>query len=136
MTVHKYINKELKLYSISRRKKPNYKHGTAHRDFDNKLNQNFVASEINRKWCTDFIYLYLTDGSAKDNCTIIDLHGKSVIASITDHQITADLAIRTLQKAIDSQEGIDLTRLMFHSDQGNQYTSKEFTDFCKTKGCP
>ncbi len=37
------------------------------------------------------------------NCTIIDLHDRSVIASITDRHITSDLAIRTLQKALDSQ---------------------------------
>lgn len=36
-------------------------------------------------------------------CTIIDLHNRSVIASITDRHIASVLAIRTLQKALDSQ---------------------------------
>ena len=40
-------------------------------------------------------------------------------ASITDHNITVELAQCTLQKAIESQSGIDLTKPLIHSDQGN-----------------
>ena len=58
----------------------------------------------------------------------------SLIASITDRHITTDLAKRTLQKAIDSQSGLDTSNLILHSDQGSQYTSKEFTDYCNTVG--
>lgn len=134
LTVHKYMNTEMQLFSISRKKKPTYEHGVAHKVYENKLNQNFRADEINQKWCTDFTYLFLTDGSKRYNCTIIDLHDRSVIASITDRNITADLAKRTLEKAIHSQPGIDLSKLLVHSDQGSQYTSKEFTEFCEDLG--
>jgi transposase InsO family protein len=54
-----------------------------------------------------------------------------VIASITDRTITSDLAIRTLQKAIDSQPEIT-GELILHSDQGSQYTSKAFIEFCES----
>lgn len=77
-----------------------------------------------------FYLSFLTDGSKRYNCTILDLH-ESVIASITDRNITSDLAKRTLEKAIHSQPGIDLSKLLVHSDQGSQYTSKEFTEFCE-----
>ena len=128
------MNTEMQLFSISRKKKTTYEHGVAHKVYENKLNQNFRADEINHKWCTDFTYLFLTDGSKRYNCTIIDLHDRSVIASITDRNITADLAKRTLEKAIHSQPGIDLSKLLVHSDQGSQYTSKEFTEFCEELG--
>ena len=98
-----------------------------HKVYENKLNQDFSAAEINQKWCTDFTYLFLKNGSTRYNCTIIDLHNRSVVASITDRNMTADLAKRTLDKAIESQLGIDLKKLMLHSDQGSQYTSKEYT---------
>ena len=128
------MNTELQLFSISRKRKPNYERGIVHKVYKNKLEQDFSSSGINQKWCTDFTYLFLTDGSKRYNCTIIDLHDCSVIASITDKHVTADLAKRTLQKAIDSQPGIDVSKLMLHSNQGSQYTSKEFTDFCENLG--
>ena len=78
--------------------------------------------------------MFLTDGSKRYNCTIIDLHERIVIASITDKHITADLAKRTLQKAISSQPGLDTSQLILHSDQGSQYTSKEFTEYCEAVG--
>ena len=59
-------------------------HSVAHKVYENKLNQDFNSAEINQKWCTDFTYLFLTDGSKRYNCTIIDLHDRSVVASITD----------------------------------------------------
>ena len=46
---------------------------------------------------------------------------------------TADLAIRTVKKALESQPAIK-GKLILHSDQGSQYTSKEFTDFCTKAG--
>lgn len=64
------------------------------------------------------------------NCTIIDLHDRSVVASITDRNITSEFAIRTLRKAIESQSEIKGV-LILHSDQGSQYTSKDFTEYCK-----
>ena len=106
-TVHKYM-KKMQLFSVSRRKKPGYVHGAAHKVYDNRLKQNFHAKKRNRKWCTDFTYLTLADGRKRYNCTIIDLYDRSVIASITDRNIT--------------------------SDQGSQYTSREFTEFCIEKG--
>lgn len=130
-TVHKYMNTELGLCSIVRPKKPGYEYGKPHKIFENKLNQNFSAAEINQKWCTDFTYLFLSNHDVRYNCTIIDLHDRSVIASITDRSITSDLAIRTLQKALDSQPKIN-GELILHSDQGAQFTSKKFVEFCES----
>jgi hypothetical protein len=55
-------------------------------------------------------------------------------AVITDRNITADFAHRTLQKEIELQSKIDLTKLLIHSDQGSQYTPKEYTEFCEKLG--
>ena len=130
LTVHKYMNTELGLMSVTRRKRPGYKRGKAHKVFPNLLEQDFHCDEINTKWCTDFTYLFLEDGSKRYNCTILDLHDRSVIASITDRNITSDLAMRTLRKAMDSQPEIKGV-LILHSDQGSQYTSKEFVEYCE-----
>ena len=130
-TIHKYMNTELGLRSIVRPQKSDYEYGKPHKVFDNKLNQDFTADKINQKWCTDFTYLFLANHDVRYNCTIIDLHDRSVIASITDRKLNSDLAIRTLQKALESQPPIK-DGLILHSDQGTQFTSKAFVKFCES----
>lgn len=98
LTVHKYMNVELGLRSIVRPKKPDYKRGKQHQLFDNLIKQNFKTDKINHKCCTDFTYLHLTDGSICYNCSILDLHDRSIVASITDKHITSDLACNTSSK--------------------------------------
>ncbi len=93
--------------------------------FENLIHQEFHALDINQKWCTDFTYLFLTDGTRRYNCSVIDFYDRSVVASITDKNITAELAIRTVAKALESQTAIGDT-LILHSDQGSQYTSRDF----------
>lgn len=39
-----------------------------------------------------------------------------------------------MEKVILSQPGIDPGKLLIHSDQGSQYTSKEFTELCEDLG--
>lgn len=117
-TIHKYMNMEMGLKSVVRPKKPGNKPGKEHKVFENKLNQDFHADKVNQKWCTDFTYLFLKNQDVRYNCSIIDLHDRSIIASITDHRITSDLAIRTLKKALDSQPVIK-GELILHSDQGH-----------------
>lgn len=143
-TVHKYMNKELRLTSIVKRKKPGYVKGHAHKVFPNLLNQNFMTDKVNHVWCTDFTYLFLSDGRKRYNCSIIDLCDRSVVASLNGCEITSELAISTLKKAIVSQPKLD-AGLILHSDQGSQYTSEAFTEYCKSAdiaqsmsraGCP
>ena len=43
LTVHKYMNANLGLYSVVRKKRPDYRKGTAHHVFDNLVNQKFYA---------------------------------------------------------------------------------------------
>jgi len=88
--------KELRLRSIVRRKKPDYRKGSAHKVFPDLLNQNFYAEKPNRIWCVDFTYLYLKDGKVRYNCTIIDLYDRSVIATVNGAHITTELALRAL----------------------------------------
>ena len=130
-TIHKYMNTELGLRSIVRPRRPSHVHGKPHRVFENRLKQDFTADTVNQKWCTDFTYLFLNNNEVRYNCTIIDLHDRSVVASITDRHITSDLAIRTLQKALGSQPAIK-GELILHSDQGCQYTSRAFVEFCES----
>ena len=70
-TVLKYM-RELKIRSVVLRKKPRYHKGECYKKFDNLLKQDFKAEHPNVKWCTDFTYLYLSDGAKRYNCSILD----------------------------------------------------------------
>lgn len=132
-TVHKYMNTLLGLKSIVRPKKPQY--AGIHRDgvFTNILNQQFYADCKNSKWCMDFTYLFLKDRTVRYNCTIIDLFDRSVIASLNASEMTSQLAIDTLNHALNTHN-CDATKLLLHTDQGSQFTSCDFMRFCKSKG--
>ncbi len=127
LTVHKYM-KELNLKSVAFRKKPSYVNGKPHKVFENLINRDFTAIKKNQKWCTDFTYIRSSSGKILYNCCILDLHDRSIMASKISTNITADLAIETLLEAITTQK--PSAGLILHSDQGSQYTSKAFTDFC------
>jgi len=95
-TAHKYMNTDLELFSIVRRKKPGYKKGTVNEVFLNLLQQKFTVQKPNKIWCTDFTYLPLTDGSMRYNCTIIDLFDRSVVASVTGKILLRSLRLKLL----------------------------------------
>ena len=132
-TVHKYMNKDLHLYCVCRRRKPGYKKGHTHKIFPNLLKQNFEADKPNKVWCTDFTYLYLANGSVWYNCSIIDLYDRSITASVNDCRLTSALAIKTLGKAI-AKAGCNPKELILHSDQGSQFTSEDFVLRCQNLG--
>ena len=75
--------------------------------------------------------LFLKKHEVRYHCTILDLYDRSVIASITDRKLTSDLAICTLKKTLEAQPSVK-GRVLLHSDQGTQYTSKAFTEFCES----
>ena len=144
-TCHKYMNAELRLFSVTRRHKPGYRKGAAHKVFDNLLKRQFTVDYPDKFRCTDFTYIPLTNGSMRYNCTIIDLYDRSVIASVSGRNITAELAVQTLSKAITQHPWVLKNGVILHSDRGSQYTSKEFTDYCSAHnvtqsmsraGCP
>ncbi len=127
LTVHKYM-KELNIKSVAFRKKLNYVKGKPHKVFENLINRDFTATKKNQKWYTDFTYIRSSSGKMLYNCCILDSHDRSIMASKISTNITEDLAIETLQEAITTQK--PSAGLILHSDQGSQYISKAFTDFC------
>lgn len=142
LTIHYYM-KSLNLKSIVRPKKPTYHKGKANEIFPDLINRDFTAEEPNKRWLTDFTYLFLKDGTKRYNCTIIDLYDRSVVATLNSDCIDSKLAIDTLKVAIEKHK--PNRGLILHSDQGVQYTSKQFNTSCQSQhvqqsmskaGCP
>lgn len=128
-TVHKYMNKELQLYCIPAKKRPRYVEGTKHEIFPNHLSQDFDIGEKNTVWCTDFTYIKGWDGKFQYNCSILDLSDRSIVATKTGRTMTSGLAKETLETALSSQKERPKD-LILHSDQGSQFASYDFTEYC------
>ena len=131
-TVHKYMNQILGLHAMIMRKKPTYVHGIKNKIFPNLLKQKFHCPKPNRIWCTDFTYIRMGKGKMRYNCSILDLYDRSVVASLNSDYINTELAKATLEKALLTEK--PAKGLILHSDQGCQFTSWDFINYCESKG--
>jgi putative transposase len=100
-------------------------------DAPDLIGQDFTAEHPDTRWCGDITYVRTVDGWVY-TATVIDLHSRKVIGyAVADHLRTS-LIIEALAAALltrRSPKGV-----IFHSDRGCQYTSKEFADFCALNG--
>lgn len=58
---------------------------------------------------------------------------RELVGSNAGYSISTKVAIKTLDKAI-KERGINPIGLILRSDNGSQYISKEFEEYCKIKG--
>jgi putative transposase len=61
--------------------------------------------------------------------TVIDIHSREIIGYAMDKHYRTSLVTRALDAALKNRghpEGV-----VFHSDNGSQYTSKEFAEYCE-----
>ncbi len=97
--------------------------------FTNILNRDFTVSKPNLIWATDFTYLSLADGTMHYNCTIIDLYDRSAVVTLNGASMTADLALKTLRKALKRHH--PGKGLILHSDQGSRLPLKNLLIFVR-----
>jgi putative transposase len=100
-------------------------------DAPDLLGQDFTAERPNIRWCGDITYVRTVDGWVY-TATVIDLHSRKVVGyAVADHLRTS-LIIEALAAALVTRR--PPAGVIFHSDRGCQYTSKEFADFCALNG--
>ena len=90
---------------------------------ENLLDQRFDQPAPNMVWVGDFTYIRVADRFYYI-CAIIDLFSRKVIAYKVSPKIDRFLAIETLNAAIVGRG--NPSGVMFHSDQGSQFTSADF----------
>ena len=93
---------------------------------NNKLKQNFTTDKPNLVWVSDITYVKV-NGSFYYIWVIIDLFSRKVISYSISNKIDTKLVINTFNKAFIRRNRPE--NLIFHSDRGCQYTSKEFRKF-------
>jgi putative transposase len=100
-------------------------------DAPDLLGQDFTADAPDTRWCGDITYVRTVSGWAYV-ATVIDLHSRKVVGyAVADHLRTS-LVIEALAAAVVTRRPSH--GVIFHSDRGCQYTSREFADFCAENG--
>ena len=133
---HKKVLRIMKKYNLKpeyiRRIRPDY---SAKRQEENVkpnlVNRKFKTKYPNKIWCTDVTYLIWGNKRAYLS-TIIDLYDRHVISYQISKHNDIPLVIDTLNKALEKEK--DVHGLILHSDQGFQYTSKEYKAICVSNG--
>lgn len=122
------LMREMGLNSITQSAKADWKKAISLERKTNILKQNFHADKPNTVWVSDVTvlrfkerYYYL--------CVIIDLFSRKVVAHKVSQRNSTQLIISTFRNAYTARK--PSTGLIFHSDQGSQYTSYTFRSLLK-----
>ena len=91
---------------------------------ENILNQQFNPEYPNAVWVSDVTYFTLR-GNKFYICVILDLYARKIISLTVSKKNSTWLTKNTLIKAYEERNP-DASKLLFHSDQGYNYTSKTF----------
>jgi len=95
---------------------------------DNVLNREFTAHQPNKKWASDITYIQTNEGWLY-LAAVIDLYSRKIIGWATADHLRADLVVEATSNALHGrrpQKG-----LLYHSDRGKQYVSKDFKTLLK-----
>jgi transposase InsO family protein len=118
------LMKTMNLPKMSTAKPPRFKAAKEETyPHENLLKQRFDQPAPNMVWVSDFTYIRVANRFYYV-CVILDLFSRKVIAYRISSKIDRFLAITTLDDAVASR-GVT-SGLMFHSDQGSQFTSADF----------
>ena len=92
----------------------------------NILDRQFGVDAPDRVWVTDITYIRTHEGWLYLS-VVIDLFSRRVVGWSAQPRMTTDLALQALLAAVWRRK--PKTRVMIHSDQGSQFTSREWQSF-------
>jgi len=92
---------------------------------ENLLNRNFTAKAVNEKWVGDVTFIRTPEGWLY-LATVIDLFSRKVVGYGLSRRNDAKLACDAFKMAVARRK--QAKHLIYHSDRGSVYASKEFKD--------
>ena len=130
-TVQKRM-KKLKIHSIVIKKYKNHKTKEEIKQMPNIINRDFETTTINQKWCGDITYIYIRETGWTYLASVMDMHTNKIIGYTYSKKMDKELVIKAMKNACMNTK--ETQGIIFHSDLGTQYTSKEFNELLKEKG--
>ena len=119
-------------------RKPKRRKGLTKQDknapvFPDLLNRDFTAARPNLKWCGDVTEIPTDEGKLY-LATVLDLFARKLLACpISEHPDT-ELCSDAIKIAVTARGGrANVEGVIFHTDRGSTYTSKDFRRLCKRR---
>ena len=98
---------------------------------ENILKQQFTASHPNEVWVSDVTY-YSFHNKTFYICVILDLYSRKIVAYRVSLKNSAQLTKATFKQAYEFRKPPE--GLLFHSDNGSNYISRNFTSYLRHCG--
>jgi putative transposase len=121
------LMREAGLVAVRPKKRHSYPAGEVSRVADNHLDRQFDADKPNRKWVGDITYLWTTAGWVY-LAVVLDLFSRKVVGWSVSASPDTALILAALNQAAVLRQVTPGIGLLFHSDQGCQYTSHAYQD--------
>lgn len=99
----------------------------------NLVERVFTVSEKNKLWVGDITYIPTGEGWLY-LAAVIDAYSRKVVGWSMSERITEKVTINALEQAVGRENPPDDGSLIFHDDQGVQYTSRSFQRCLDSQG--
>ena len=130
---HKKVSKMMQEMGIQGRIKHKYI-TTTNSKHNNKIYSNLIKDKeltgINQVWCADITYIRILNGFVY-LAAILDIYSRKIVGYAIGKTLSPKLAITALNMAIATRK---TDNLIHHSDQGIQYTCKDYIKLLKDNG--
>ena len=122
------LMKKANVFAITPKKKHYYADGgKTHIKAENLLDRQFQPGTVNTHWVGDITYIRTYQGWSYLAC-VFDLGSKEIVGWSMSKYPNAELAKTALAHAIKKHQP-NTRKLLFHSDQGVQYSADLFCDY-------
>ena len=103
--------------------------GKPHLVIPNTLAREFEVEHPNQWWVSDITYIKTYEGFLF-LAVVMDLYGRNIVGWSMGSRMTVDLVLSALTMAYWRRKPSN--KVMLHSDQGSQYTSRDYQSLLKT----
>jgi len=107
---------------------------TTNSKHNNKIYSNLIKDKeltgINQVWCADITYMRILNGFVY-LAAILDIYSRKIVGYAIGKTLSPKLAIAALNMSISTR---NTDNLIHHSDQGIQYTCKDYIKILEDKG--
>jgi putative transposase len=98
------------------------------------VRRDFSAATVNQKWFGDGTEIVTDEGKLFLD-SVLDIGSRRIVGFALDEHHDTDLAEAALQMAVAVRGGREvIARVIFHTDQGSEYTAQQFRAACVRMG--